>query len=638
MNYKKDKVAIFSLGKWKYFIIAVIVLLIIFTISAYFIYRNSYIESEYFILHFPFAKKNYSAKIKNTSANNLKIIETYFHNKNIPAIKLPINCSLTYYLKVPRGAKLNFLFKPYGPQKTLVKEEYTISIQEEEKPAELLFSYTFSKGFNKNIWKTREVSLNHYRNKIAKLTFNITKSKDPGGHPEGLYIRPLLLLNKFHIKSSSKKDDSVEVKLSQRKLKETNIILIVLDAARPDHFSSYGYHRLTTPFIDELAKEGVLFENAYSVAPYTIASTASLFTSLYPNTHHVTRWWKKIPRRMKTLAEILAKHGYATYGSGFVMDWGEWANKGFKQIFDLDISTKENLGKDLTNFLEREFTGAKSNGPAFFYIHIRPPHADYDPPDEFDKWSLPELRKRYANLIKVDTLLEIDKGVMGMNQKRLQFLIDKYDGNLLWADRIVQQIVEHFKEQGLYHNSMLLISADHGEAFWEHEKLLHNSTVYNEMIKIPLIIKFPHYVKSGKKVINAHVENIDIMPTVLEFLQIDYSNLSTQGKSLIPLVFGEAQEVKEYGFARGFWPEMYSIYDSHYKYIRDFDQKELYDLKNDAQEKVNLASSKPIILGYYQSLAQFYRAQLIRARSEKPDEAKLDEDTIIKLRSLGYLQ
>jgi arylsulfatase A-like enzyme len=637
MNYKKDKVTIFSLGKWKYLII-VVVISIIFIVSAYFIYRNSYIESEYFFLHFPFAKKSYSAKIQNTSANKLNIIETHFHNKNITAIKLPINCSLAYYLKVPRSAKLNFLFKPYGPQKTLAKEDFTIFIQEEEKPAELLFSYIFSKGFNKEKWKTSEVSLNDYRGKIVKLTFNIIKSIDPNSHPEGLYIRPLLLLNKFHIKSSSMKDDLAEVNLSQRELNETNIILIVLDAARPDHFSSYGYHRLTTPFIDELAKEGVLFENAYSVAPYTIASTASLFTSLYPNTHHVTRWWKKIPQRMKTLAEILAKQGYATYGSGFVMDWGEWANKGFKQIFDLDISTKENLGKDLTNFFKEEFAEIKFNRPAFFYIHIRPPHADYNPPDEFDKWSLPELRKRYVNLTKVDTLLEIDKGVRGLNQKRLQFLIDKYDGNLLWADHIVQQIVEHFKEQGLYRNSILIISSDHGEAFWEHEKLLHNSTVYNEMIKIPLIIKFPHYKKSGKKVINAQVENIDIMPTVLEFLQIDYSNLSFQGKSLIPLVFGEAQEVKEYGFVRGFWPEMYSIYDSHYKYIRDFEKKELYDLKNDVHEKVNLASSKPIILRYYQSLAQFYRAQLIRARREKPDEAKLDEETIIKLRSLGYLQ
>jgi choline-sulfatase len=625
-------------NKIKYIITAVFIGAILFWILYYCLNHNSYIESEYFISYFPFAQKNSALDTANPFLRKVKVERVSMLSTSSTAIRLPINCTLTYYIKTPRGTKLSFLFKPYGTQKNLAEDEFTISIQERENPAELLFSYTFSEGSDKNKWRRSEVSLNDYRDKIVKLTFSITANNDPGVYPGGLYIRPLLLLNKFHIKSSHEKNGACKAELSQKELKETNIILIVLDAARPDHFSSYGYHRLTTPFIDKLAKEGVLFENAYSVAPYTIASTTSLFTSLYPNTHHVTRWWKKIPRRMKTLAEILQQHGYTTYGSGFVMDWGEWANKGFKQIFNLDISAKENLEKDLTNFFKEEFAEVKFNSPAFFYIHIRPPHADYDPPEEFDKWSNPKLRTEYADLIKVDYLLEIDEGKKEINQEKLQFLLDKYDGNLLWADWLVEQIIESFKEYELYDKSLVIVTADHGEAFREHGKLMHNSTVYNEMIKIPLIIKFPYYKKPGKKVINAQVENIDIMPTVLEFLQIDYSNLSIQGKSLMPLVFREAQEVKEYGFARGFWPEMYSIYDSHYKYIRDFEQKELYDLRNDPGEKANLASSKPIILGYYQSLAQFYRAQLIRARREKPDEAKLDEETIIKLRSLGYLQ
>lgn len=625
-------------NKIKYIITAVFIGAILFWILYYWLNHNSYIDSEYFINYFPFAQKNSALNTTNPFLRNVKLERVNISSTISTAIRLPINCTLTYYLKVPGGAELNTLFKSYGPWRRLPEDEFTLSIQEGKNPTERLFSYTFSEGSNINKWRSSKVSLNDYRDKIVKLTFSITKHSNSDVRQEGLYILPLLLLNRYRIKSSHEKNHSYKLEISQKELKTTNIILIVLDAARPDHFSCYGYHRLTTPFIDKLAKEGVLFENAYTVAPYTIASTTSLFTSLYPNTHHVTRWWKKMPRRMKTLAEILQQHGYATYGSGFIMDWGEWANKGFKQTFDLDISTKENLEKDLTNFFAGLSDEPKPNVPAFFYIHIRPPHADYDPPEEFDKWSNPGLRTEYADLIKVDTLLRIDEGKRDINKEELQFLVDKYDGNLLWADWLVQQLMERFREYGLYNNSMIIVAADHGEAFREHGKLMHNSTVYNEMIKIPLIIKFPYFMKSAKKVIDANVENIDIMPTVLEFLHIDYSNLSIQGKSLIPLVFGEDQEVKEYGFARGFWPEMYSIYDSHYKYILDFDKKELYDLNNDPQEKVNLASSKPIILGYYQSLAQFYRAQLIRARREKPDEAKLDEETIIKLRSLGYLQ
>jgi choline-sulfatase len=620
-------------NKIKYIITAVFIGALLFWILYYCLNHNSYIESEYFINYFPFAQRNSVLNTANPFLQNVKLERVNISSTISTAIRLPINCTLTYYLKVQRGAELNILFKPYGPQKMLPEDEFTLSMQEEKNPAGLLFSYAFSEGSNKNKWRSSKVSLNDYRDKIVKLTFSITKHGGSGVREEGLYIIPLLLLDRYRIKSPHEKKHSYALEISKKKLKVTNIVFIVLDAARPDHFSCYGYHRLTTPFIDKLAKEGVLFENAYTVAPYTIASTTSLFTSLYPNTHHVTRWWKKMPQRMRTLAEILQQHGYATYGSGFIMSWGEWASKGIKQTFDLDISTKENLGKDLTNF----FVGL-SDEPAFFYFHIRPPHADYDPPDEFDKWSNPELRTEYADLIKVDTLLKIDEGKIDINKEELQFLLDKYDGNLLWADWLVQQLIERFREYELYNNSMIIIAADHGEAFREHGKLMHNSTVYNEMIRIPLIIKFPYFIKPVKNVIDANVENIDIMPTVLEFLHIDYSNLSTQGESLLPLVFGEAHEVKAYGFARGFWPEMYSLYDSHYKYIRDFDKKELYDLNNDAQEKVNLASSKPIILGYYQSLAQFYRAQFIRARSEKPDEAKLNEETISKLRSLGYLR
>ena len=205
---------------------------------------------------------------------------------------------------------------------------------------------------------------------------------------------------------------------------------------------------------------------------------------------------------------------------------------------------------------------------------------------------------------------------------------------------LVHQIIEALKYYGLYENSLIIITSDHGEAFLEHGKLMHNSTVYNEMIKIPIIMHFPSYIKLKKRIIDAFVENIDIMPTILDFLQIKQDNLNLQGKSLLPIIFGNSDKVKTYLFARAVASNdrVFCLYDSRYKFIQMFDQEELYCHQSDPQEKVNLAANKPILFGYYRSLAFFYKQQLSKAHTAKPAQTKLDEETITKLRSLGYLQ
>jgi len=411
--------------------------------------------------------------------------------------------------------------------------------------------------------------------------------------------------------------------------------MIVLDAARPDHFSCYGYNRPTTPYIDQLAQESVIFKNAFSVAPYTISSTTSLFTSLYPNTHRVVEWEQKIPKGLTTLSEILSQQGYNTCASGFII---RWARDGFNLTFRLPIYSKKDFENSLYRILRRNSSYKQNELPSFFYIHLEPPHSDYNPPERFDKWSDKDVRVKYAGLVKTHTLFRISKGEKSISQKELQFIIDRYDGNLLWADWLVHLILEGFKKFGLFENSLIIVTSDHGEAFLEHGKMLHNSTVYNEMIKIPLIMKFPAYIKPEKRVIYPYIENIDLMPTVLDFLQIKHDNFNLQGRSLLPLIFGDSNQVKPHLFARGVNDRIFCLYDSQYKYIYMLRRSELYNLQSDSQEKVNLASNKPILFGYYQSLAHFYRQELKRAQLVKPAEAKLDEKTINKLRSLGYLQ
>jgi len=625
------------LSKIKYVIAAVAVCLIIFWAITLYHYRHKYSESEYFIDYFRFATKDSVLERREPSLKELKLEQVNFINSRPKALRLPINCQINYYLNIPKDGRLKVYFRHYGPQRTKAQKEFKISIQEENQPVNSLFAYKFAKGIMDNQWKTEQISLSPYEDKIVKLCFSIVRYGAVSKRPEGLLIRPLLMIKQHILDSPRKEPTPLRLNISREKLRQTNLIIIVLDAARPDHFSCYGYQRETTPNIDHLAQEGVLFKNAFSVAPYTIASTTSLFTSLYPFTHQATGWKDQIHRRIQTLAQILSQKDYAIYASGFIMSLA-WANRDFKERFNLYIKNKHIFEDCLYRFLRKNFSQKNDLTKAFVYIHLRPPHSPYRPPEEFDKWSDARLRIKYAELITKSALWKIDRGKKSVNDEELQFIINKYDGNLLWGDWLVNTILKGLKKFGLYENSLIIVASDHGEAFLEHKRMTHNSTVYNEMIKIPLIMKFPFYIKPKNRIIEAYVENIDIMPTVLDFLLIDRYDLNLQGKSLLPLIFSNTAQIKPYLFANALHSWVFSLWDSQYKYVQMINQGELYHLPSDPQEKTNLASSKPIVFGYYRSLARFYRQKLMKARLEKPPKVKLDEETKKKLRALGYLK
>jgi choline-sulfatase len=623
------------LYKIKYVIIILAVGFVLFYLISYLNNRKNYIESEYFISYFPYAQKGSALDRANPYFEKAKLERLNITSTTATVIRLPINCHLDYFMKIPRKSALKIQVKHYGRKKLKALEELKIEIQQLNRPTQLLNSIKFEKGPIKNQWRSKKLSLEQYGDKIVRLSFNSTRYSGLSKRSTGFMVRPLLILNKKHVKSQKEIPEATKPDISKERLKRTNVVIIVLDAARPDHFSCYGYHRNTTPFIDKLAKKSVIFKNAFSVAPYTIASTTSLFTSLYPDTHRVLNWEQKIPPRITTLAEVLSRHGYHTYASGFIT---AWASKGFKEDFELFIHTEEEFKGELYKFLQGKFGSKKQEEPVFIYIHLRPPHADYDPPEHFDRWSKPDKRKEYADLTKGATLRDIDRSEEHLSTEQIQYLVDRYDGNLLWGDWLVHLIVEGLRKYELFDNSLIIITSDHGEAFREHGKLLHNSTVYNEMIKIPLIMKLPSYTRAGRNVITTYMENIDVMPTVLDFLHINYSALNLQGQSMFPCMYSEECAGKPYLLARPVFDWVYGFTDSHYKYIQIAKRGELYNLRNDPQEKVDLSSEQPILYGYYRSLAAFFRDQLIAAHSEKPTEITLDDNTRAKLRSLGYLQ
>lgn len=439
-------------------------------------------------------------------------------------------------------------------------------------------------------------------------------------------------------------------------LTDTNVILIAIDALRADHLGCYGYERQTSPYIDAFAKEGVLFKNCYVQASWTKPSTASLLTSLYPAVHRTTCPGNALPKEIETLAEILKKEGYLTYG--YV------ANPNLKTIFDFDqgfdfyddylmrdkryysamrifqrgfpffkritgktfyFSDRDNIvlaNKRIIPWLERY----KENN-FFMYLHYMDPHDPYSPPAPYDKMYPHVKRDR--------------------NSKNISL----YDGEIRFTDEHIGRLFEKLKSLGVYDKSLIVITSDHGEAFGEHNDTRHGRTVYNELLKVPLIIKYPNSVRADT-IIEKQVRSIDVLPSILGFLNIshekslDGANLSDLLKSNEDGDFCEYVYVDNKYYYKSYvheglvknneWKYIYTE-KSQLRNIEEVGHEELYNLIDDPGELNNLIKQDPEISKTMRKKLGFYR-QHCEKKKVSPSRVELDEETIRNLKSVGYLQ
>jgi len=268
-----------------------------------------------------------------------------------------------------------------------------------------------------------------------------------------------------------------------------DVLVILLDAARPDHFGCYGYDRDTTPFIDALAADAVVFGEVFSTASYTRSAVPSLLTGLSWKEHGVVGSRDVLADSFVTMAEVFATAGYHTLGiSGNAnVSTGTGASQGFEDWTDIwshpryAIDNRFRLPVDL---LEEKLDAGLGSRPVFGYLHLIPPHEPYEPGPEHDLWPTGD----HSDWI--DGSVECLKRLLAMKGRwraeDLDRLISLYDGNLHFADSLVREVVEAWqakRERPLH----LVITSDHGEAMGEHGFVGHNTTVYDSMTRIPLI-------------------------------------------------------------------------------------------------------------------------------------------------------
>jgi arylsulfatase A-like enzyme len=427
--------------------------------------------------------------------------------------------------------------------------------------------------------------------------------------------------------------------------KRPNVLFIVIDALRQDHLGCYGYNRNTSPNIDELAKDGLIFKHAYSQAPWTKPSVASLFSSLPPNKHMAINQKDILPNKVPVIAEILKNEGYNTFyfvgGNKFI---GKKFN--FHQGFDFYLNSRINAAKLTKTFLS--FFPKQQEKRFFAYIHYMDVHLPYNNNkynDTFvqkkgEHFFLPgKIRaKDCRKLAFFDKLSIIDK----------KHLVSLYDGQIRYVDENIKRIISVLKKNNMLNDTLVVITSDHGEEFWDHNNYEHGHTLYNELIHVPLIIAGNNLKKSEVK---TPVSLIDILPTILKFVNVEGSHYSLEGTILFDKREGKNDELETSIFAMGtlYGDEKYCLIRGDRKLIinsgdgkkknrligfRNKSKMELYDIKKDPLEKENLANMEHKEVSRLKKvLEEFINAQSVF----KSKKVILDKKTKEELKSLGYL-
>jgi arylsulfatase A-like enzyme len=409
-----------------------------------------------------------------------------------------------------------------------------------------------------------------------------------------------------------------------------DIFIFLIDGSNVNHLSAYGYPRKTSPNIDRLAEDSVVFENAYTNAVFTRAAVATIFTGFYPEHHKVRVMKQSLSDNLFTLPEFLKNRNYRT--SIFSANANISVSFGFKQGVDEYFNffrgwrkrKSEIIPLDFIKWLEK----TNEDKPRFSYVHFMEPHLPIIPPPPF-------LNMYKKKPVKDPVMLRFKK-MPELTSEDIQDLIDDYDSTITYVDHLLGQIWNHLREADLYNNSLIIFLSDHGESLYEHGFIGHGYKVYEENAHIPLFIKFPSYLNIKGRV-QTVVQTTDIFPTIARLFQ---SNRKFDGQSLI-----DASDHKiignNYAVSRNFLkPGAFGIRWQSYFYIINLDDfaEELYDVTDDPRE--NIVDKKQALSLYLRTkFLKWLRLYQSNQRKEKTvNIEKLSEEELENLRSLGYIK
>jgi arylsulfatase A-like enzyme len=479
------------------------------------------------------------------------------------ALYAPPTTELGFDLVVPEDGRLRVgtgLARETPPRAAArFQAAFTVAGGEEE----LLLDVVRTARMEEWHWEDVDVDLSAWSGREGTL---VLRTLAESGDPHPLWANP-------RVESAGTESDPL-------------VILIAVDTLRADRLSAYGYERETSPAIDRLAADGVLFDQTRSNCNWTCPSFASIFTGLVPSRHGVSSYGPAtpLPEDLVTLAEHFQDAGWATRSIAYKVPLfdGNY-EQGFDRAFNVPrdfIRGEENLARAL------EWLEAHRGGPGFLFLHFNDPHQPFVQPEPFDASFGPG---------PADLELESPVGVPpSSNEEMTQLFSDLYDGSIAYVDDCIGRFLDALRERGLYDRAAIAFVADHGEQFWEHGDFGHGGDdLFDEIVRVPLIVKPSRGTFEAGKIVTADVSGFDVMPTLLELGGIAPA-AELDARSLVPLIRGEAQslgrpvvtETSERGLA---------LVDGGFKLVVEPGGQEeaLYDLRGDPAELTNAAADRP---------------------------------------------
>jgi arylsulfatase A-like enzyme len=437
-----------------------------------------------------------------------------------------------------------------------------------------------------------------------------------------------------------------------------DVILVTVDTLRADHLSSYGHARNTSPSIDALAADGILFENAFTTVPRTTPALASLMTGDYPRKHGLMTLLDALSSDKRTLAEVLSEQGYAT--AAFVTP-NVHRRSGLWQGFDVfddrvdsdDPSARaEQMAAHALRWLDEQ-----RGGRLFLWLHLWDPHFRYDAPAPHDEAFDPQPGKQLSLYRRIDRG-ELRLGEVyfenDLTTEEVARVVARYDGEIRYADGVIGRFLDGLRDLSLYAPALVVFTADHGESLGEHGYYFeHGAYLYDSSLRIPLILKLPLARRAGTRITDPAMI-FDVTPTVLSSLSLE-ERLGSPGRDLLSAsgsgeVLGETRfhETGHRFFAQnprrqldgpaGHWK---SAREGNWKLIRiptpDGDIHELYDLEEDPGETRNLfREDDPVARDLAKKLDAWLAGFGEVTEGDAASDA-IDPATAERLRALGYL-
>lgn len=549
--------------------------------------------------------------------------------RTLLSLSPPVPSSVSFELQLPRDPVLRFATgaPSLGDQTLRTSVLFEVFVESQGAEPALVFSNLLRRRAV-NQWRDHEVDLTPWAG--MTVTLRLSSRLGQGGAPD----RPALV---------AWGDPVIADRAAQPD--RPTLVLVSIDCLRADHVGAYGYPLPTTPEIDAVAREGTVFENAFATASWTLPSHMSMLTGLVPSLHGATKW-ERLSSAVDYLPELLGRSGYRAAGA---VSWVYLSQVyGFERGYDSYHVLDQPDGADIVDRAIEEIHRGRGR-PQFLFAHLWDPHWPYMPrPEDVER-----LGGRPRDISSLQELIR--KGVPAGDELQIEEILRLYDAEIAAADRELGRLFREMKALGLWENTLVVITSDHGEAFLEHGHWQHSQTLYDELTRVPLVVKWPGQAEPGR--VSAPVSLVDLFVTFAEAAGIDVPAGGESGALARRSLTAPPDEGRtvlsevNWRSPSGTFMKV-AVRNRSHKYIAtlsgppgddlgvtEVQSEELYHLAGDPQERDNLVDrDAEVANGFRAELRAFLEAARAARSLRQGDAVELDDDTLEKLKSLGYTQ